>query len=190
MDKFTQKELLSQRQVIIDLLRSTKRDGIEILIKFLDKSKYFFCWGSFKHHKYVGGLAEHSLEVCNYSLDNNIECSRDSIIIASLLHDICKVNYEFPKETGTYFSKGHGSKSVRIIEEYIGFKLTNEERRAIRFHMGSKSFLKDNIEAEEYLKARNEELWELVHSGDCISCGHYPKFLHNTVRDVIIGLGL
>ena len=64
MEKFTQEELLQQREEIINLLRSTKRDGIERLIKFLDKSQYFFCWGSFRHHKYVGGRAEHSLQVC------------------------------------------------------------------------------------------------------------------------------
>ena len=43
MEKFTQEELLQQREEIINLLRSTKRDGIERLIKSLDKSRYFFC---------------------------------------------------------------------------------------------------------------------------------------------------
>ena len=114
MDKFTQEELLKQREEIITLLRSTNREGIDTLIKFLDKSKYFFCWGSFKHHKYVGGLAEHSLGVCKIALEENKGCDRDSVIIASLLHDLCKVYYDFPEERGYY---GHGTKSVLILKD-------------------------------------------------------------------------
>jgi hypothetical protein len=45
MEKFTRDELLKQRDEIIKLLRSTKRSGIENVIKFLDKSKYFFFLG-------------------------------------------------------------------------------------------------------------------------------------------------
>ena len=121
MEKFTREELLQQRETIINLLRSTNRDGVERLIKFLDKSQYFFCWGSFKHHKYVGGLAEHSLQVCKIALeDRKGNCDTNSIIIASLLHDICKVNYDFPVERGYY---GHGTKSVQILEDYLDFKL-------------------------------------------------------------------
>ena len=41
MEKFTREELLKQREEIVTLLRSTNREGIDTLIKFLDKSKYF-----------------------------------------------------------------------------------------------------------------------------------------------------
>ena len=44
MEKFTQEELLQQREEIISLLRSTKRDGIERLIKFLDKKPLCSVW--------------------------------------------------------------------------------------------------------------------------------------------------
>lgn len=183
MEKFTQEELLEQRQIIIDLLRSTKRPRIETLIKFLDKSKYFFCWGSFRHHKYVGGLAEHSLQVCKIALEENKGgADRDSIIIASLLHDLCKVMYDFPPEKGYY---GHGTKSVQIIEDYIGFQLTDEEWRAIRFHMGSKSYLRDEETAKEFYKAQSEELWYLIHTSDCLSCGNYPKSMRSTVKGIM-----
>lgn len=183
MDKFTREELLEQRQKIINLLRSTNRGGIENLIKFLDKSKYFFCWGSFRHHKYVGGLAEHSLQVCEIALEENSGAvSRESIIIAGLLHDVCKVMYTFPPERNYY---GHGSKSVQILEDYIGFKLTDEEWRAIRFHMGSKSYLREENTAMEFRIAQTEELWKLIHTSDCLSCGNYPKFMRNTVKNVM-----
>jgi predicted HD phosphohydrolase len=188
MEKFTQEEILSQREEIISLLRSTNRDGIEKLIKFLDKSSYFFCWGSYRHHKYKGGLAEHSLQVCKIALDESSEnCDRNSIIIASLLHDICKVMYEFPPERGYY---GHGSKSVQIICDYLNFKLTDEEWRAIRFHMGSKAYLNNEELVEEYTKAQNEELWHLVHTSDCLSCGNYPKFMRPMVKNIISTLNL
>ena len=188
MEKFTQEQLLEQREEIIRLLRSTNRKGIETLIKFLDTSKYFFCWGSFKHHKYVGGLAEHSLQVCKIALEeNNGTCDENSIIIAALLHDICKVYYDFPEERGYY---GHGTKSVQILEDYLGFKLTNEEWRAIRFHMGSKSYLRDEKTAKEFRKAQQEELWNLIHISDCLSCGNYPKFMHSTVKGLISALNL
>lgn len=183
MDKFTREEILEQRQKIIDLLRSTNRCGIETLIKFLDKSKFFFCWGSFRHHKYVGGLAEHSLEVCKIALEENDgSVDRDSIIIASILHDMCKVMYDFPPEKGYY---GHGSKSVQIIEDYVGFKLTDEEWRAIRFHMGSKSSRYDEETAKEYNIAKSEKLWELIHTSDCLSCGNYSKSMRPIVKGVM-----
>lgn len=183
MEKFTREEILEQRQTIINLLRSTKRAGIETLIKFLDKSKYFFCWGSYRHHKYLGGLAEHSLQVCNIALEeNNGLVDRDSIIISSLLHDVCKVMYEFPPEKGYY---GHGTKSVQIIEDYVGFKLTDEEWRAIRFHMGSKSYVRDENVAREFRKAQSEELWNLIHTSDCLSCGNYSKSMRPMVKGIM-----
>lgn len=183
MEKFTKEELLEQREGVIKLLRSTKRDGIETLIKFLDKSKYFYCWGSPKHHKYIGGLAEHSLQVCKIALEENKgKCDENSIIIASLLHDICKVYYDFPIEKGYY---GHGTKSVQILTDYLGLNLTDEEWRAIRFHMGSKAYLRDEITMEQFKKAETEDLWKLIHTSDCLSCGHYPKIMRSTVKGIM-----
>ena len=182
MEKYTQEKLAEQREEIIDLLRSTNRKGIDTLIKFLDESKYFFCWGSKRHHKYIGGLAEHSLGVCKIALSENKTCRRDSIIISTLLHDICKVSYNFPPEKEYY---GHGTKSVCIIEDYLGFKLTDEEWRAIRFHMGRRSIPKDSKEKEQFEIAQTEELWALVHTSDCLDCGQYPKDMYSIVKNVI-----
>ena len=70
----------------------------------------------------------------------------------ALLHDICKANYykvDFRNaknqvtgewEKVPYYTVddtipyGHGEKSVMMLTEYI--KLTNEEKYAIRWHMG------------------------------------------------------
>ena len=185
MDKIKNNDIKEQRLKIIELLLSTNRKGVENLIDFLDKSNYFNCYGSFKHHVYNGGLAKHSLEVYENALKHNKNCDINSIIISSILHDVCKVQNIFPEETINYFAFGHGSKSVKILEDYVGFKLTDEERRAIRFHMGSKSRISSDEEREEYNKACNEELWELIHIGDCLSCGNYPNNMHSVVKNII-----
>ena len=76
--------------------------------------------------------------------------SQESLAIAALLHDLCKVNFykETTRnvkkngvwETVPYYSiednlpYGHGEKSVYMISGYM--KLTRDEAFAIRFHMG------------------------------------------------------
>lgn len=137
----------------IELLRSTNRAGIEDLINFLEKTDFFTAPASTKfHNSFEGGLLTHSLNV--YTALKKLvgtEWSEDTIIIVSLLHDICKINmykvdYRNKKdETGTWVKEpyytiddsmplGHGEKSVMLISEFI--KLTKEELYAIRWHMG------------------------------------------------------
>ena len=144
------------KEKIIELLKSTNREGIEGLIDFLEKSDFFTAPASTRFHGcFAGGLAEHSFKV--YEIyktkieQSGINMPRDSVIISSLLHDICKANYykvdyRNAKNTRGEWEKvpyytvddtipyGHGEKSVMMISEYI--KLTNEEKYAIRWHMG------------------------------------------------------
>lgn len=143
---------------IIELLRSTSREGIEDVIAFLEKSDFFTAPASTRFHgNYEGGLAEHSLkvyEVLKNKLDKkeiDIEVSEDTIKIVALLHDICKCNFykveyrNAKNERGDWekvpyytvddtIPYGHGEKSVMMLTEYM--KLTNEEKYAIRWHMG------------------------------------------------------
>ena len=82
---------------------------------------------------------------------HKLEVSEETLIIVTLLHDLCKVNfykvdYRNAKNAKGEWEKvpyytiedtipyGHGEKSVMMITEYI--KLTNEEKYAIRWHMG------------------------------------------------------
>ena len=145
------------KQKILELLRETKREGIEDLIDFLaNKSDFFTAPASTRYHGcFEEGLAKHSYQV--YEIfrkkveDSGLKINEDSIIISSLLHDICKVNYYKTDYRNAKNSKGewekvpyytvndtipygHGEKSVMMISEYI--KLTNEEKYAIRWHMG------------------------------------------------------
>ena len=143
----------------IDLLRSTKRDGIDELIDFLEnKSDFFKAPASTRFHgDHEGGLLEHSLkvyEILSFKCKNSVipfDIPEESLILIGLLHDICKVNfykvdYRNKKndlgvwEKVPYYAVedtipyGHGEKSVMMISEYL--KLTAEEKYCIRWHMG------------------------------------------------------
>lgn len=92
----------------LSLLRSTKRDGIENLINWLEEKSDFFDAPSstIYHCNYRGGLCEHSLNVYKAAKsfydsykklslpEKNIEeITEDNLIISCLLHDLCKANY-------------------------------------------------------------------------------------------------
>jgi hypothetical protein len=113
------------------------------------------------HGAHEGGLAEHCVNVYE-CLEAYLSRERvkdvygmsyepESIAIAALLHDICKVNCYKPgtrnvkDETGKWISMpsyeyddplpyGHGEKSVYIVTGFM--RLTREEAFAIRYHMG------------------------------------------------------
>ncbi len=146
------------KEQFLELLRSTNRDGIEDLIKFIESTDFFKAPASTRFHgNYEGGLLTHSLkvyEILKEKLNHmpiEINISEDTIKIVALLHDICKVNFykvdyrNAKNELGVWekvpyytiddtIPYGHGEKSVMMITEYI--KLTVEEKYAIRWHMG------------------------------------------------------
>lgn len=151
------------KKLYIDMLRSTEREGIEDLIKYLEDSDFFEAPASTQYHgSYKGGLLEHSLNVYTclvYEYENlkdaefNLpEIPEDTLILAALLHDICKVNCYVEstrnvknEKTGQWekvpcyrrepkLAMGHGGKSVFIAQQFI--KLTATEAQAIFWHMG------------------------------------------------------
>ncbi len=116
-----------------ELLLSVKRDGIPLLVNFLKESGYFTTVASKAYHcNYEGGLVHHSLSL--YKLFKNlissfkIDFKEESIIIVSLLHDVCKVYENF----GDY--NGHSVVSINKIKEFI--KLSEQEEEIIKYHMG------------------------------------------------------
>ena len=145
-------------QEIINLLNKTNRPGMDKLISFLQKSDFFKAPASTRFHgTFEGGLAQHSMKVYEILKEKvktsviPLDIKEESILIIGLLHDICKVNfykvdYRNAKNSLGVWEKvpyyavedtipyGHGEKSVMMISEYI--KLTNEEKYAIRWHMG------------------------------------------------------
>lgn len=96
------------KQIFIELLKSTNRPGIDNLIDWLcNKSDFFTAPSSTIYHcNYPGGLCQHSLNVYYAAKKflpvyqelclpekgaNNI--TEDNIKICALLHDLCKTNY-------------------------------------------------------------------------------------------------
>ena len=143
---------------IIELLKSTNRQGMANLITFMQKSDFFKAPASTRFHGcFEGGLAKHSMkvyEILKQKVENSVislNIPQESIIIIGLLHDICKLNYykvDYRNaknalgvwEKVPYYTVedtipyGHGEKSVMMLSEYI--KLSNEEKYSIRWHMG------------------------------------------------------
>lgn len=143
---------------IIRLLMSTKREGMDNLVKYLQESDFFEAPASTKFHgAYRGGLVEHVLGVydilnaCPFldKLDQEavvgqrpLEITKSALIIPPLLHDLCKVGaYVTTKEGAKYpyratqgRPKGHAKVSIDICREYI--QLTQLETFMIRYHMG------------------------------------------------------
>ncbi len=110
-------------------LQSTGREGMTETIAYLKDSDYFSV-GCHRHHRYAGGLARHSLETCDYALRNRGELPEDSVIIATLLHDVCTAHSSAARHI-----HGHGRRSIQILREICHLQLTQEEREAILLHM-------------------------------------------------------
>ena len=170
-NRLSNSQICSNREEIIKLLYSAARfEDVNRIIPYLELSGFFRVPSSFhRHHNWEGGLAQHSLGVCKRALARNRgNIDRSSIIIAALLHDICKSGkYRIDGEGRFHYRhthiKGHGYRSVRLLE-LKGFPLTEEQRLAIRWHMGGHhaSFQ----ERKDLQKARKSELWKLIHYSD------------------------
>lgn len=139
---------------IVALLKVVKREGMDKLIDFLDRTDFYTAPASTRfHNAFEGGLAQHSLNVYKALKElTNGKWSDETLIIVGILHDLCKINlYKVEmrnkknQETGAWYQEpyytsddsmplGHGEKSVMLISEFI--KLTKEELYAIRWHMG------------------------------------------------------
>ena len=88
------------KEEFIELLKSTKREGVDEIINFLEKTDFFKAPASTRFHgNYEGGLLEHSMkvyEILKHKVKNSvidINVGDDTLIIVALLHDICKANY-------------------------------------------------------------------------------------------------
>lgn len=144
---------VSNREEIITLLRGTRREGIEAVIKFMKEHGFFRAAGScVNHNNFYGGLANHSLQVYRkakevwgsmYANDDSFYrvVRFDSIVICSLLHDLCKHDvYRAEKNHCVSVNpkaeqKKHGLKSLEILDS-LGLVISDNERLTIRWHMG------------------------------------------------------
>lgn len=111
------------KNIIKKLLLSTKREGIENLIKHMEEQGFFKAPCSTQYHlSKEGGLAEHSLNVLEVAEelrdDLAFNLPRESVIICSLLHDIGKMGqYNKPNYVPNML-KGRATKANTNPEPY------------------------------------------------------------------------
>ena len=195
------------RVTYISLLRKVDREGIEDLIAFLDKSDFFIAPASGRFHgNYDGGLCEHSLNVCKVALSNykglkaikpSLEISEESIIVAALLHDLCKIGFykkaeRWTKKDGQWMSYegfeikdpfpfGHGEKSVLYANQYV--KLEIDEMLAIRWHMGYMDMSVGLDSSSRYAfqdSVNNYPLVTLIHTADWMASTIIEEYVDHT----------
>lgn len=164
------------------LLRSTGREGIESVITYLRDNDFYSIPSSLhRHHNWEGGLAQHCLGVYDRLQATGKDLPEDSIIIVSLLHDICKARKIYKNSKGEWAErhddelhiKGHGRRSVQLLEKTCGLKLSKEERNAIRWHMGGYNLPKDEL--REFFANKNNTLWRLLYNADRYDASKNPK---------------
>lgn len=184
-----------------NLLRSTGREGVETVLKNLEKLGFFKAPASTMFHlSREGGLLEHSLNVCEMALslrevmiakDPSLEAKLPlkSVIVVSLLHDCCKAevykkSLRNKKIDGVWHEVevyevdynacplGHGEKSVIRLLKW-GFDLTEDEILAIRWHMGPWDLAFQSAEMKGNINAAREKspLCVLLQCADGLSSG-------------------
>ena len=121
----------TMKQRFISLLKTTNRNGIDNVINFLEQSDFFYApASSLFHGNYKGGLLEHSLNVLDVSLklyedfkeltpEKMQNTTKESVIIAALLHDICKTYFYVPK------LKSRKNENDEW-EQYIGYDINDQ----------------------------------------------------------------
>ena len=179
----SKEELEEQKEMILDLLRSTERDGIDKLADYLSDSTDFFTAPASTrfHNNFSGGLAQHCLNVYENFKSlleiKGIEMSEDSIRICALLHDLCKCNTYIVETRNRKNEQGqwekyniwatnkdvdiplpHSSRSIAIIRKFI--KLSIKEELTIFYHMGP--YGGEDYEYRNMLKAANEKYPQTV----------------------------
>ena len=87
--------MMETKKCIIEEIKKVKRDGINDLISFLEKSGFFIVPASSKFHGCCeGGLAKHSYSVFKLFKEKNnmfdLKIQEETIILVGLLHDLCK----------------------------------------------------------------------------------------------------
>ena len=186
-ESFTPDEHKNLKYQIDTFLYSTHRSGIEIVIDHLHRNHdaFFNAPASVDfHNNFRGGLARHSWEVFQSAKSKYdallksgemLSFGWDSVILCSLLHDVCKMDeYVMKKgksEHTKHYNGGnpHGLKSDRCLRRWH-LELNDEERKAIIWHMGIHA--KDAM--AEYnttykAVAASSKLVDLIHNADSIA---------------------
>ena len=190
----------SNKDRFCQLLRSTGRENIEYVIEDLEAYGFFEAPASVRnHYNHPGGLVEHSLNVYHAAMmvregilarrpEMEKHLPAESVILASLLHDVCKANiytlvnrkrkneiglWEDVKEYEISYKSlpiGHGEKSVVMLMR-MGLDLEDDEILAIRWHMGPWAVDTTQIDIDRSYRQAilNTPLVPLIHTADTIA---------------------
>ncbi len=175
---------------ICELLRSTGRKGVEETITWLKSGDSYFDAAASEtgHDNWRGGLASHSYDVYENAMADwqtrddafKAKYPKESVIIASLLHDVFKKNVYtiaadgYPIKNKEVRKLGHGMQSLRLLKE-TGLELTHDESQAIWWHMGEHEVKKEddyqptNPYQAEYEAAMADPFCQLIHNADRVS---------------------
>lgn len=172
------------QSIFVQLLNRVNREGTADLLNWLFESGFFVAPASRKDHLCCQeGLLIHSINTMRAAMKILLvlqkqgfakDVQKESVIVASLLHDVCKADRYVQNEDGSYsvqthFPVGHGEKSVIQILR-TGYRLTDDEIAAIRWHMGPfRLCFNSTEEILHYEKAqRTIPLVEIIHLADSI----------------------
>lgn len=141
-------------------------------IRKLEMGGYFEAPASKSHHlNRLGGLAEHSVHVCDQMIKLKAFAERKSCFRVGMLHDLVKMVCYYRKDNGAYEYRapnypGHGVCSAIMCHE-LEVPLTRDERLAIIWHMGA--FGLDENGLKEYhtaLRIGDHRSIVLTHAAD------------------------
>ena len=191
--KHIHKSLEEKKEECIRLLRSTNRPHIDDLISFISHMGYFVAPGSYTHHRFKGGLVSHSLETYYEAMslrEQKIKegfspesMPEESVIISALMHDLCKAdtiryNDEQRKVCRVKKARGHSRRSVCKVGE-AKFRLTEDEKNAILWHMGGRHIYEDKQKRIEFFQ--NNPLSDIIRKADGSSIGKSKKRHHKSI---------
>lgn len=191
---------MNSKKEFYELVSSVKREGINDLIEWIERTDFFEAPASTRYHGAVdGGLLNHSVSVCKTAININealnLQQPVESIVIVSLFHDLCKIgcykrDTKNEKDQNGVWHKvpcfkfdedfsfgGHGSKSMYLAHNFI--KLEPSEAAAINSHMGQyESTQYSNISS---VYSGNTLAWLLHVADEASSYGISDKYLgvHN-----------
>lgn len=151
-------QMEENKKIFTELLRSVDRSGIDRLLEYMEtKTDFFSAPASTKYHNNcAGGLLAHTLNVYHNFKQllavREFAMPEESIIVVSLLHDICKCNYYVLEQRNRKINGKweqvnvwantksvspplpHCSRSLRMLQSFI--RLTPSEEMCIYYHMG------------------------------------------------------
>jgi len=183
------------------------REGMPELMNWLETETDFFTApaSSNFHGNFEGGLLEHTMNVLQFALHNfnyivkqnpDLEYLRESIVLCSLFHDVCKTNFYEKEKKWTKdednkwkeyygwiikdkFPLGHGEKSIYLLSKFI--KLTDAEAMAIRWHMGPHEIsvhIPNTPQSYAFNQAIDHPLVRIIHCADMIALTMEHKVDH------------